>query len=62
MEAALHTPRGVKFRAAYRARKKREGVWFCGKCCEVADVEEISAREWEKLPTGERNAPNCKEF
>ena len=55
-EMSLHTPKGVAFRAAYRARKKREGLWFCGACYEVVDVETISAREWEKIQSGQRSA------
>jgi len=60
-ETSLNTAKGVEFRAAYRARKKREGLWFCGRCCEVTDIEETSAREWAKLQTGVQKAPNCQE-
>jgi hypothetical protein len=47
-------------RAAYRSRKQRDGVWFCGVCAEVVDVETISARQWEKLQNGEIVAANCE--
>ena len=49
----LHTQKGIMLRAAYRTRKRREGVWFCGVCYEVMDVENISEREWETKTTGE---------
>ena len=56
----LHTQKGIMLRAAYRTRKRREGVWFCGVCYEVMDVENISEREWEKMQQGKRVAPNCE--
>ena len=55
----LHTKKGALWRALYRTKKKREGLWFCGRCFEVVDISLVSEREWEKLKQQQRLAPNC---
>jgi hypothetical protein len=60
-EMPCHTQKGARMRALCRTRKKREGLWWCGVCYDVVDVDSLTEREWEKVRSGEKCMPNCPE-